>query len=177
MSVRLCILYRRVFATSSYAASVNHCSRASASNTAMSSSLRAPPEGDFNRAVELNALAWSWFAVSLTVVGLRFYSRIGLTRNLWWDDWFILLTLVRLPPMLRGIFLTRSKIGSSIDLHLHVDLYGLSGRLQASILPREGSGASDKGHQTQLDHSAFCDHVLGYWQDLGRIFDHAIYGR
>ena len=60
----------------------------------MSSSLVAPPDGDTSRAAELNALTWSWFAVSLTVVGLRFYSRIALTRNLWWDDWFILLTLV-----------------------------------------------------------------------------------
>ena len=72
----------------------------------MSSSLSAPSEGDFDRAAELNALAWSWFAVSLTVVGLRFYSRIGLTRNLWWDDWFILLTLVRLLPFSRRILLT-----------------------------------------------------------------------
>ena len=60
----------------------------------MSSSLIEPPDGNSNRAVELNALAWSWFAISLTVVGLRFYSRVTLTRNLWWDDWFILLTLV-----------------------------------------------------------------------------------
>lgn len=60
----------------------------------MSSLPIAPPDGDSNRAAELNALAWSWFAISLTVVGLRFYSRLALTRNLWWDDWFILLTLM-----------------------------------------------------------------------------------
>lgn len=95
----------------------------------MASLQSAPAEGDSNRAVELNALAWSWFAVSSIVVSLRFYSRIGLTRNLWWDDWFILLTLVRLLPFLGCILLTISRIGINIDLHLHVDLYGLPGRL------------------------------------------------
>ena len=95
----------------------------------MASPQIAPAEGDSNRAVELNALAWGWFAVSLIVVSLRFYSRIGLTRNLWWDDWFILLTLVRLLPFLGCILLTISQIGINIDLHLHVDLYGLPGRL------------------------------------------------
>ena len=95
----------------------------------MASPQSAPPEGDSNRAVELNALAWSWFAVSSIVVSLRFYSRIGLTRNLWWDDWFILLTLVRLLPIFGCFLLTISQTGINIDLHLHVDLHGLPGRL------------------------------------------------
>ena len=78
--------------------SLNHCSRVFGYAIAMSSSLIVPPDGDLNRAVELNALVWSWFVVSLTVVGLRFYSRLALTRNLWWDDWFILLTLLPQAP-------------------------------------------------------------------------------
>ena len=92
----------------------------------MSSSLIAPPDGDSNRAGELTALAWSWFAVSLTVVGLRFYSRVALTRNLWWDDWFVLLTLVRHLPVLGCILLTMSQLDTSINLHFHVDLHELS---------------------------------------------------
>lgn len=60
----------------------------------MSSSLSAPPDGDTNRANELNAVAWTWIALSSVVVALRFYTRIRLTKNLSWDDWFILITLV-----------------------------------------------------------------------------------
>ena len=60
----------------------------------MSSSLSAPPDGDTNRANELNAVAWTWIALSSVIVALRFYTRIRLTKNLSWDDWFILITLV-----------------------------------------------------------------------------------
>lgn len=32
---------------------------------------------------------------STVAVALRFYSRIFITRNVRWDDWFMLLALVR----------------------------------------------------------------------------------
>ena len=60
----------------------------------MSSTLSAPSDGDTNRANELNALAWTWFALSSVIVTLRFYTRIRLTKNPSWDDWFMLITLV-----------------------------------------------------------------------------------
>lgn len=65
---------------------------------AMSSSLQAPPDGDRNRAAELDAVAWSWTALSSVVVASRVYSRLRITRNIWWDDYFIILTFVRSPP-------------------------------------------------------------------------------
>ena len=64
----------------------------------MSSGLNAPPGGDTNRANELNALAWTWFALSSVIVALRFYTRIRLTKNLSWDDWSMLITLVWTVP-------------------------------------------------------------------------------
>ena len=58
------------------------------------STLTAPLDGDRNRAGELDAIAWSWCAVSIVVVGAKLYSRIRITRNMWWDDWFIVITMV-----------------------------------------------------------------------------------
>ena len=58
------------------------------------STLTAPPGGDRNRAAELNAFAWTWFSLSTAVVAARLYSRFKLTRNFWYDDFFIVLTWV-----------------------------------------------------------------------------------
>ena len=57
--------------------------------------LSAPPGGDQNRATELNAFAWTLFCLSTIVVAARVYSRLTLTRNFWYDDFFIVLTWVR----------------------------------------------------------------------------------
>lgn len=56
------------------------------------STLTAPPDGDRDRATELNAFAWTWFGLSTTFVAARLYSRIRITRNFWYDDYFIVLT-------------------------------------------------------------------------------------
>ena len=53
------------------------------------------PEGDPNRANELLIITWVWCSLSLIVVALRLYSRVWLTRNLWWDDWVMFFTMVR----------------------------------------------------------------------------------
>ena len=53
------------------------------------------PEGNHNRAHELLIVTWLWCALSLIAVALRLYSRIRITRNLWWDDWVIFFTMVR----------------------------------------------------------------------------------
>lgn len=56
----------------------------------------APKDGDRDRAAELIAITWSQCAVSIIFVALRFYSRTRLTGNLWYDDAFIIITLVLL---------------------------------------------------------------------------------
>ena len=57
-------------------------------------SLTAPHDGDHDRGTELITVAWVECSVAIIFVALRFYSRIRLTRNVWWDDWFIAITLV-----------------------------------------------------------------------------------
>ena len=58
------------------------------------SSEAVPVDGDRNRAGELDAISWTWLSISTIFVGLRIYSRVKLTRNLWWDDWFIVISWV-----------------------------------------------------------------------------------
>lgn len=53
-----------------------------------------PPDGDVNRAPTLIGVTWFECVLSTLFVALRFYCRIKITRNVWWDDWVILLTLV-----------------------------------------------------------------------------------
>ena len=58
------------------------------------STLTAPPGGDQDRATELNAFAWTWFSLSTVFVAARLYSRLALTGNFWYDDFFMVLTWV-----------------------------------------------------------------------------------
>lgn len=56
--------------------------------------LAASPDGDQNRATELIAVTWVWCSLSLMAICLRLYSRVRITKNLWWDDWVIFFTMV-----------------------------------------------------------------------------------
>lgn len=51
-----------------------------------------PP--NHNRAGEVYAFTWILEILSLTFVVGRMYSRIKLTRNVWWDDWCVCIALV-----------------------------------------------------------------------------------
>lgn len=63
------------------------------------SDLGPPPlGGDYNRAGEVHAFTWTLEIVSLLFVVGRMYSRIKLTRNVWWDDWCVCLALVKSTP-------------------------------------------------------------------------------
>ena len=42
----------------------------------------------------LLAVAWTECAISSIFLIFRFYCRKKITKNLWWDDWFILVTFV-----------------------------------------------------------------------------------
>lgn len=50
---------------------------------------------DENRASWLYTFTWILCSLSVISSGLRMYTRATLLRNLWWDDWFILLSVVR----------------------------------------------------------------------------------
>ena len=47
-----------------------------------------------DKAVLLLGVAWTECAISFVFVTSRFYCRKKITKNIWWDDWFILITLV-----------------------------------------------------------------------------------
>lgn len=53
----------------------------------------APRNGDQDRGSTLDALSWTLAVVSLVLCTARVYGRIKLTRNMWWDDWLILITM------------------------------------------------------------------------------------
>lgn len=54
-----------------------------------------PPGGDQNRGISLLEVGWIECFLAIIIVGLRLYTRVKYTRKLWWDDWVMLLTLVR----------------------------------------------------------------------------------
>ena len=54
-----------------------------------------PP--NLNRADEVYAFTWILEITSLVFVVGRMYSRVKLTRNVWWDDWCVCIALVRHP--------------------------------------------------------------------------------
>lgn len=47
-----------------------------------------------NRAALLLGIVWTECALSFVFVLCRFHCRKNITRNIWWDDWFILITFV-----------------------------------------------------------------------------------
>ena len=54
----------------------------------------APLDGDVNRNTVLTGVSWALASLALTIVTLRIYCRVFITRNMWWDDWAMILTLV-----------------------------------------------------------------------------------
>lgn len=52
-----------------------------------------PGKGQDSAALLL-AVAWTECAISSVFITFRFYCRKKITKNLWWDDWFILITFV-----------------------------------------------------------------------------------
>lgn len=47
-----------------------------------------------DRASVLLAVAWTECAISSIFITFRFYCRKKITKNIWWDDWLILITFV-----------------------------------------------------------------------------------
>ena len=89
------------------------------------SSLTAPPDGNQNRAAYLNSVAWTEVSVSTVFVAFRVYSRSRITRNLWWDDWFMILTWGTLFPLIKSFPDTKPFVGHSIG-HTVSMLYRVS---------------------------------------------------
>ncbi|KAL8883168.1 MAG: hypothetical protein Q9192_007396 [Flavoplaca navasiana] len=54
----------------------------------------AIPVPDENRASWLYTFTWILCSLSTVSVGLRVYTRARLLKNLWWDDWFIVISFL-----------------------------------------------------------------------------------
>ncbi len=57
-----------------------------------------PPGGDRDRNAVLTGVSWALASLAITFVTLRIYCRVFITRNMWWDDWAIILTMVSSRP-------------------------------------------------------------------------------
>lgn len=90
----------------------------------MSTVSAPPPDGNRNRASELVAITWTWCIFSMVFVALRFYSRTRITHNIWWDDWFILITMVCALEGWSGVDWSTDNIRFSSS-PLHFPHYGL----------------------------------------------------
>lgn len=53
-----------------------------------------PPGGDYNRASQVYAFTWTLAILSIIFVTGRMYSRVKLTRSVWWDDRCVCIALV-----------------------------------------------------------------------------------
>ena len=54
-----------------------------------------PIGGDENGANQIHIFTWAFAVTSILFVAARLYSRVKLTKNLWWDDYLICASLVR----------------------------------------------------------------------------------
>ena len=58
-----------------------------------------PPGGDRDRGLDLVAVYAVSLAIASILVALRIYVRVTIIRKVWWDEFFIVLGLVRDLPL------------------------------------------------------------------------------
>ena len=130
---------------------------------------QAPLSGDEDRAPTLNAVSWTLAVLSLGVCSARVFSRLRLTRNIWWDDWFVLITLVR--SIFTGIHICDSQGALGADLRIYHNANCLRPQrwMPTRLLPiRSISGARAESELdiTGLHRSSNCD-----WQSICGLLD------
>ena len=128
-----------------------------------------PQGGDVNRANEIYGFTWSLMIVSLIFVLSRMYSRIKLTRNVWWDDWLICFACVSLSDILISVYgrLIRSDPGP--DNLCYMDCLRRQRLRQASLLY---FASADPGHHQAQHYIASHVHVQHiYWENICCLFD------
>ena len=54
-----------------------------------------PPGDSEDRGSYVLTVIWIQYSISALVIALRFWARLEVTRNIWWDDWSILVPFVR----------------------------------------------------------------------------------
>lgn len=56
-----------------------------------------PAGGDQNLGPTINAVNWLFTSLAALAVGARLYGRAKLTHNIGWDDFWIVIAIVRFP--------------------------------------------------------------------------------
>lgn len=62
-----------------------------------------PPGGDENSGPEQEAFNGLVMSIALVLVSLRFYVRARIMKKPWWDDFFLLLGMVRTLIKIRAV--------------------------------------------------------------------------
>ena len=60
-----------------------------------------PPDGDVDRNSLLMGVSSTLTAIALLFVVTRVYSRVFITRSMWWDDWAIIATMVSVSRIIK----------------------------------------------------------------------------
>ena len=129
-----------------------------------------PADGDYNRAGELDALAWTWSILAGIIVSMRIYSRLRLTHNMWWDDYAIILTVVCLRPSLRQLERSVYQRSLRASLASHGSIHHLLDRprrhfwLSSPLLSY--TATSDVRFPFELDHPACRHYGSRFWEDF-----------
>lgn len=61
----------------------------------MENQVGPPPEGDKNTGTQREVVYGLFLSIAIILVTLRFYVRARMVKNLWWDDIFLLLGIVK----------------------------------------------------------------------------------
>ncbi len=128
-----------------------------------------PPGGNYNKAGEVYAFTWILAIISVVFVLGRMYSRVKLTRNVWWDDWLICFALVCPAHDEDTTSAGLTNIGPRLYHLNHVERVCGQGLRTTSLLPKAPSNHKRAGDQHNLTipiHGQYCRR-----QDLRRLFD------
>ena len=120
--------------------------------------MEAPPGGDLNRGASLMAMFWTEVPIAMAFVAMRIYSRLKL-RSVGYDDWMIVITLVRVPGYTSGSQLIEVFLDSVHSDRHRSDLLDLSWRRTSSLLPR--TGPEGVRYQGRLDPPTLQHHGSG----------------
>ena len=91
---------------------------ASETTTEMSSPQAPPAGGDRDMGSTINAVNWTFTMVALAAVCARLFGRIKLSRNLGWDDFWIMVSMVR-PSVLAASVCLEKADRSTISAFKH----------------------------------------------------------